>query len=65
MHTVELGEEIVVTRHGKPIGRLAPLATMQERRARWERFLEEARKIRVALPPGEKAKDYIEAGRKR
>lgn len=61
---VEAGGEIIITRHGKPVARVAAYDQQAAQRAAWERFFATARKMQTELPPGETIKDLINAGRK-
>jgi len=61
---VEAGEEIVITRRGKPVARLAPLATAaqhapQELVARFR-----AGREGITKPPGMTLQDMIAEGRR-
>lgn len=63
LDAVEQGEEIVITRHGKPVARVVPPNAAAENG--WRQFIETAKQFRIRLEPGETVKDYIVAGRKR
>lgn len=61
---VEKGEEIVITRHGKPVARLAPVRSardIEKARAAVEQIKEMSRGVTLG---GLKIKDLIEEGRK-
>ena len=61
LERVERGEQIVITRHGKPIARLVPIdATSQERRAEAIARLKEFAKGHTLDVP---VKQLIEEGR--
>jgi prevent-host-death family protein len=63
---VEQGEEIVITRHGKPIARLAPYATAIDREgaeAALLRIRDRARAQRIAAISWETLKADRDAGR--
>lgn len=61
LDAVEQGEEIVITRHGKPVARIVAL---NSRGAGWRKFAETGRRLQLRLEPGETIQDYIRAGRK-
>jgi prevent-host-death family protein len=49
---VEQGEEVIITRHGKPVGRLVPCAAVVDRDAVLAALARiRARVRRLALPP--------------
>ncbi len=63
---VEQGEEIVITRHGKPVARLAPCATVVDREsvtAALARIRARARKLGAAPIDWETLKAERDAGR--
>ena len=63
---VEQGEEIVITRHGKPVARLAPwAATVDQEGARsaLDRIRDRARALAAASVPWETLKSDRDAGR--
>jgi prevent-host-death family protein len=63
---VEQGEEIVITRHGKPVARLGPLAAAVDRRGATlalARIRERARALSTAPIPWETLKSDRDAGR--
>jgi prevent-host-death family protein len=60
---VEKGEEIVITRHGEPVARLAPVRAahdVEKARAAFEQIKEMSRGVTLG---GLKIKDLIEEGR--
>ncbi|MBI1868436.1 MAG: type II toxin-antitoxin system prevent-host-death family antitoxin [Methylocystis sp.] len=60
---VEKGEEVIITRRGKPVARLAPLRTerdVEKARAAVERIKEMSKGVTLG---GLKIKDLIEEGR--
>ena len=59
---VEEGEEVTITKHGRPVARLVPMATAPVRRD-WSEFWRRVDERRVKLPPGFSIKDAIEEGR--
>ena len=62
LYRVERGEEIVITRHGKPVARLVPnadAADKSEARAAFERIRENARQL-AKNNPGRPACDWEE-----
>jgi prevent-host-death family protein len=61
---VEAGEEVVISRHGKPIARFTRLTGAADELRRLE-AIEKLRTFpRVKLEPGETIKGFIEEGRK-
>jgi prevent-host-death family protein len=63
---VQRGEEIVITRHGKPVARLAPCATatdQEEAKAALARIRDRARAQGAAPIPWESLKKDRDAGR--
>ena len=63
---VERGEEIVITRHGKPVARLAPCAHTFDReaaKAALDRIRDRARTLGGAPIPWETLKAERDAGR--
>jgi len=66
LHAVERGEEILVTRHGKPVARLSPADFASVRPSQGSQFLLRARELRgsLRLSPGETIKGLVNAGRK-
>jgi prevent-host-death family protein len=62
---VERGEEVTITRNGKPVARLVAPATDDERRARARAAAERIRKNSIGKSLGGlKIKDLIEEGRR-
>lgn len=64
LERVEAGEEITITRHGKPVARLTPLTkptTVEERRAAIAQIRELSRGLSLG---GEKIRDLIAEGRR-
>jgi prevent-host-death family protein len=59
---VEEGEEITITKHGRPVARLIPVAESPLSRD-WSAFWEKVDTRRVTLTPGTSIKADIEAGR--
>ena len=61
---VEAGEEIVITRRGKPVARLAPVA--REAKPDFDEIIREMKEARigVTLPDGMTIKDLINEGRR-
>ena len=52
LELVERGEEITITRHGKPVARLVPPLTAEERKAKAREAAEALRALRKTLPAG-------------
>lgn len=61
---VARGQEIVITRRGKPLAKLAPLAETASREALWQDIFRRIHSLRARLPPGQTARDLVHAGRK-
>ena len=65
---VENGEEITITRNGKPVARLTKIDDGEEKRARARKADEEIRKMRESLPKntleGTSIRELIEEGRR-
>ncbi|MCF8527641.1 MAG: type II toxin-antitoxin system Phd/YefM family antitoxin [Candidatus Nanopelagicales bacterium] len=59
---VEMGEEITITKHGRPVARLVPAEAHAGVRD-WTEFWHAVDENRVALSPGSSIKEDIEAGR--
>jgi prevent-host-death family protein len=59
---VEMGEEITITKHGRPVARLVPTEAHAGVRD-WTEFWHSVDEHRVALAPGSSIKEDIEAGR--
>lgn len=67
LEQVERGEEITITRHGRPVARLLPPARSEEQRAKAReaaRAILEMRKEVKPDPDGLTIRDYIEMGRR-
>ena len=64
---VQAGEEIVITRHGRPVARLVPVESPEEKRERmrqaWARLRETARKVGLDATP-EELREWISEGRR-
>ena len=63
---VEAGETITISRHGRPVAKLAPVErkrTAEERRAALEEFLTWQKEHGPRLQPGDSIKDWINEGR--
>lgn len=63
---VEGGESVMITRHGKPVARIVPVAEMNESRRRTGRqVVAEFRKLRQSVKPGgPSVRELINDGRK-
>jgi prevent-host-death family protein len=65
---VERGEEVVITRHGKPVARLQAVQAADggraERVERWRRLTHALDGASSFLRPGETWKDYTHGGHK-
>lgn len=62
---VERGEEIVITRRGRPVAKLAPLGDAQAERAAAARAVARLRELRKGVTLGGlRVRDLIEEGRK-
>lgn len=59
---VEAGEEVTITKHGRPVARLVPMSEARARRD-WDALWRRVDEHRVTLPPGFSIKDAIEEGR--
>ena len=61
---VENGEEVTITKHGRPVARLVPFARHDQ--ARVAAAIAELRELRrhVRLAPGESVKDLVDEGRR-
>jgi prevent-host-death family protein len=65
LELVEKGEEVTITRHGKPVARLVPPKLRDVKEARQAvRALRELRKEVKADPEGLTIRDYVEMGRR-
>ena len=61
---VEQGEEVTITRHGKPVARLVPMPDEPDARVAREAAIEWIRAFRETHPTGgEDTKDWIDEGR--
>jgi prevent-host-death family protein len=60
---VEEGEQVTITKHGRPVARLVPIAETPLSRD-WSAFWEKVDSRRVTLTSGTSIKSDIEAGRK-
>lgn len=60
---VQEGEQITITKHGRPVARLVPVAETPLNRD-WSAFWEKVDARRVTLTPGTSITADIEAGRK-
>lgn len=62
---VENGEEVTITKHGRPVAKLVPIGTLDQ--ARIAAAIEELRRLRRKLRLGEEetTKSLIDAGRLR
>jgi prevent-host-death family protein len=59
---VEEGEQVTITKHGRPVARLVPVVETSVSRD-WSAFWERVDARRVTLTPGTSIKADIEAGR--
>jgi len=59
---VETGEQVTITKHGRPVARLVPVAD-DGRHRDWATFWERVDSRLVALPPGTSIKSFIDSGR--
>jgi prevent-host-death family protein len=59
----EEGEQVTITKHGRPVARLVPIAETPLSRD-WSAFWEKVDSRRVTLTSGTSIKADIEAGRK-
>ena len=67
LERVEKGEEIVITRRGRPVARLVPVSVRPDAgavAAVFARMRERARHHKVAPFDGAEWKDYVEEGRR-
>lgn len=63
----EKGQEITITRHGKPVARLMPPARTEEQKARAREAVRAIREMRKTVKPdpdGLTIRDYVEMGRR-
>jgi prevent-host-death family protein len=67
LELVEKGEEITITRHGKPVARLVPAVRSEEQKAKAReaaRAILEMRRQVKPDPDGLTIRDYVEMGRR-
>jgi prevent-host-death family protein len=67
LERVEKGEEITITRHGKPVARLVPPARSEEQKAKAREAVAAIRELRKSVKPdpdGLTVLDYIAMGRR-
>jgi prevent-host-death family protein len=67
LELVEKGEEITITRHGKPVARLVPAARTEDQKARAReaaRAILEMRREVKPDPDGLTIRDYLDMGRR-
>jgi len=66
LELVEKGEEITITRHGKPVAKLVPATKARDIKQAGEtvRQILELRKEARPDPDGLKVRDYVEMGRR-
>lgn len=67
LELVEKGEEITITRHGKPVAKLVPSTRTEEQRAKAReaaRAIVEMRRDVRPDPDGLTVRDYLETGRR-
>ncbi len=67
LELVEKGEEITITRHGKPVARLVPPARTEEQKAKAREAVAAIRELRKSVKPdpdGLTVLDYIAMGRR-
>lgn len=60
---VEAGEQVTITKHGRPVARLVP-ATDDASSRDWPAFWGRVDSRLISLPEGSSIKDDIEAGRR-
>ncbi|MGH9526457.1 MAG: type II toxin-antitoxin system Phd/YefM family antitoxin [Terriglobales bacterium] len=60
---VEKGQEVIITRRGRPVAKLGPASTDANAR-RWRRAIANLRRMGLRLEPGETIRDWIETGRR-
>lgn len=63
----EKGEEITITRHGKPVAKLVPPGRDEAQKARAREAVQAIREMREHVKPdpdGLTARDYVEMGRR-
>ena len=67
LELVEKGEEITITRHGKPVARLVPPARTEEQKAKAREVVAAIMEMRKEVKPdpdGLTIRDYVEMGRR-
>jgi prevent-host-death family protein len=67
LELVEKGEEITITRHGKPVARLVPPARSEEQKTKAREAVAAIRELRKSVKPdpdGLTVLDYISMGRR-
>jgi prevent-host-death family protein len=67
LELVEKGEEITITRHGKPVARLVPPARSEEQKTKAREAVAAIRELRKSVKPdpdGLTVLDYIAMGRR-
>lgn len=67
LERVAKGEEITITRHGKPVARLVPPARSEEQRAKAREAARAIIEMRKGVKPdrdGLTPRDYVEMGRR-
>jgi prevent-host-death family protein len=57
---VEAGEDVIITRHGKPVARLTAVAVPDDT----SDLLDQLRSIRARVKPGPSAREMIAEGRR-
>ncbi|MGH9489207.1 MAG: type II toxin-antitoxin system Phd/YefM family antitoxin [Terriglobales bacterium] len=63
LDAVEQGETVLISRHGKPVAQLAPVAAPDPET--WRRVGEELRRLRARIKPGPPSiREMIESGRR-
>lgn len=64
LDAVEKGEEVVITRHGKPIARIVPEMAGDDQAERVSRAIEGLKSLRKDVKIGSDWRDLRDAGRK-
>lgn len=59
---VEAGEQVTITKHGRPVARLVPVRDSALHRD-WQAYWQRVDEARVQLPSGSSVKKAIEKGR--
>lgn len=59
---VEAGEQVTITKHGRPVARLVPVTETAATRD-WAAYWQRVDEHRAALPPRDSIRDDIEYGR--